>query len=140
MATHPIFDTNTIIQKRELLKPYLRVAYFPSIVFFELLSTSINQDELKLYSEWHRNFKKENKILTPTENDWWETSKTIRRLYITKAAPHSKLLKLRMDALIARVVAKQRDAFLVTEDIDDFQIIKREMNDLKVISAEEFFS
>jgi predicted nucleic acid-binding protein len=140
MATHPIFDTNTVIQKRELLGPYLRVAYFPSIVFFELVSTSINQDELKLYSDWHRSLKKDGKILTPTENDWWETSKTIRRLYVTKAAPHSNLLKLRMDALIARLVAKQKDTFLVTEDIDDFQIIKREMSNLKVISAEAFFA
>lgn len=122
------------------MEKYFGSLYFPSVVFFELVSTSINKDELKLYSEWHRDLKKADRILTPTENDWWETSKTIRRLYITKTAPHSKLLKLRMDALIARLVVKKKDAFLITDDIDDFQIIKREMNNLKVISADDFFA
>lgn len=65
----------------------------------------------------------------------WRFAEIVRRLYITKAAPHSQILKLRIDALIARLVAKQKDAFLVTDDIDDFQIIKREMSDLKVTSA-----
>ena len=113
MAIHPIFDTNTVIQYRAEIKKNFHILYFPSVVFFELVATSINQDELKLYSDWHRDLKKSDRILTPTENDWWETAKTIRRLYINKVAPQTKLLTLRTDALIARVVAKQNDAFLV---------------------------
>jgi predicted nucleic acid-binding protein len=109
-------------------------------VFFELISTSIDKSTFELYSEWHRDLKKEERILTPTENDWWETAKAIRRLYINKVAPQTKLITLRTDALIARIVAKQKDAFLVTDDVDDFQIIKREMNELKIISAAEFFA
>jgi len=116
------------------------VAYFPSIVFFELVATSINQDELKLYSSWRSEFKKSDRILSPTENDIWETAKAIRRLYINKVAPQTKLVTLRTDALIARLSVKQKDSFLVTDDIDDFLLIKREMNDLRVISADEFFS
>ena len=139
MATHPIFDTNTVIKYRGQLKPYFKIAYFPSIVFFELVATSISQVELKLYSDWHRDFKKDKRILTPTENDWWETAKAIRRLYINKIAPQTKLASIRTDALIARIVAKQKDAFIVTNVVDDFQLIKREMPDLRVISADEFF-
>jgi hypothetical protein len=116
------------------------VAYFPSVVFFELVSTSIDKSTFDLYTDWHRDFKKHNRILVPTENDWWETARAIRRLYINKVAPQTKLVTLRTDALIARIVVKQKDAFLVTDDIDDFQIIKREMKDLKIISAEEFFA
>ncbi len=140
MATHPIFDTSTVIKYRSRLKPFLRVAYFPSLVFFELVATSINQDELKLYSIWRSEFKKADRILTPTENDIWETAKAIRRLYVNKIAPQTKLVTLRTDALIARLVVKQKDAFLVTDDVDDFQIIKREMKDLRIISAKEFFA
>ena len=140
MATHPIFDTSTVIKYRSRLKPVLRIAYFPSLVFFELVATSINQDELKLYSSWRNEFKKSDRILSPTENDIWETAKTIRRLYINKIAPQTKLVTLRTDALIARIVVKQKDAFLVTDDVDDFQIIKREMPELKIISAEDFFA
>ena len=140
MDTRPIFDTSTIIKYRSQSKPFFRVAYFPSLVFFELVSTSINQDELKLYSDWHRDFKKDNRILSPTENDIWETAKAIRRLYINKVAPQTKLLTLRTDALIARLSIKQKDSFIVTDDVDDFLIIKREMRDLRVISADEFFA
>lgn len=140
MVIRPIFDTSTVIKYRSWLKPYFSVAYFPSLVFFVLVSTSINQDELKLYSDWHRDFKKDNRILSPTENDIWETAKAIRRMYIKKIAPQTKLLALRTDALIARLSVKQKDSFIVTDDIDDFLIIKREMKALRVISADEFFA
>ncbi|MCY7347849.1 MAG: hypothetical protein LH614_16755 [Pyrinomonadaceae bacterium] len=43
-------------------------------------------------------------------------------------------------ASIARLSIKQKDSFLVTDDVDDFLIIKREMKDLQVISADEFFA
>ena len=140
MDTRPIFDTSSVIKYRTEIMKYSYKLYFPSIVFFELVSTSINQDELKLYSEWHRDLKEEKRILTPTDNNWWETAKAIRRLYINKIAPQTKLVTLRTDALIARLSVKQKDSFIVTDDVDDFQIIKREMTDLRVISAEEFFS
>ena len=140
MAIHPIFDTNSVIKYRSEIEGYFHSLYFPSIVFFELVSTSIDKSTFDLYSEWHRDLKKEDRILTPTENDWWETAKAIRRLYLNKVAPQTKLVTIRTDALIARIVVKQKDAFLVTDDVDDFQIIKWEMNELKIISAEEFFA
>lgn len=140
MATHPIFDTNTIIKYRNEIENYFKINYFVSFVFFELIATSISQDELKLYSAWREKLKKSNQILSPTENDIWETAKAIRRLYINKIAPQTKLATLRTDALIARVSVKQKESFIVTDDIDDFQIIKREMNELRIISAEEFFT
>ena len=31
MATHPIFDTSSVIKYRSQLKPYFKVAYFPSL-------------------------------------------------------------------------------------------------------------
>ncbi|CAN5858481.1 hypothetical protein BH20ACI4_BH20ACI4_13050 [soil metagenome] len=139
MAIHPIFDTNTVIKYRNEMENYFKINYFVSFVFFELVATSISQDELKLYSIWREKLKKSNRILSPTEADIWETAKAIRRLHINKIAPQTKLVTLRTDALIARIVVKQKDAFLVTDDVDDFQIIKREMNELKIISADEFF-
>ncbi len=140
MATHPIFDTSSVIKYRARIKPYFKISYFPSLVFFELVATSINQDELKLYSSWRSEFKKSDRILSPTENDIWETAKAIRRMYLNKIAPQTKLATLRTDALIARLSVKQKDSFLVTDDVDDFQIIKREMSELKIISAEDFFA
>ena len=140
MAIHPIFDTNSVIKYRNEIEKYFKINYFVSLVFFELIATSISQDEFKLYSTWRKKLKKSNQMLSPTEADIWETGKAIRRLYINKVAPQTKLASIRTDALIARVVVKQKDAFLVTDDVDDFQIIKREMTDLRVISAEDFFA
>jgi len=45
---------------------------------------------------------------------------------------------LRNDALIARL-AVINDGFVVTHDIDDFQIIQKVMPNLKILSAREFF-
>ncbi len=140
MAIHPIFDTSTVIKYRNEIENYFKINYFVSFVFFELVATSISQDELKLYSVWREKLKKSNRILSPTENDIWGTAKAIRRLYLNKAAPQTKLITLRTDALIARLSIKQKDSFIVTDDVDDFQIIKREMNDLKLISADDFFA
>ncbi len=140
MVIHPIFDTSSVIKYRTEIKKYFETLYFPSMVFFELVATSINQDELKLYSDWRRDLNAEKRILSPTENDIWETAKAIRRLYLNKIAPQTKLLTLRTDAIIARLSVKQKDSFIVTDDADDFLIIKREMKDLRVISADEFFA
>lgn len=139
MVIHPIFDTNNVIKHRNEIEKYFKINYFVSLVFFELVATSISQDELKLYSVWREKLKKSGRLLSPTENDIWETAKAIRRLYINKIAPQTKLITLRTDALIARLSVKQKDSFLVTDDVDDFLIIKREMPNLKIISAEEFF-
>ncbi|MDQ2746679.1 MAG: hypothetical protein M3T96_05405, partial [Acidobacteriota bacterium] len=118
MVIHPIFDTNTVIKYRNEVENYFKINYFVSFVFFELVATSISQDELKLYTTWREKLKKSNQILSPTEADIWETAKAIRRLYLNKVAPQTKLVTLRTDALIARIVVKQKDAFLVTDDVD----------------------
>ncbi len=140
MVIHPIFDTSSVIKYRTEIKKYFETLCFPSMVFFELVATSISQNELKLYSDWRRDLNAEKRILSPTENDIWETAKAIRRLYINKTAPQTKLITLRTDALIARLSVKQKDSFIVTDDTDDFLIIKREMKDLRVISADDFFA
>jgi predicted nucleic acid-binding protein len=138
MAKSPIFDTSTIIEYSENVESLYHSALFPSIVFFELIATSIDESSFKKYSRWHSALKKADRMLTPTENDWWETSKTIRRMYLSKIAQESKLKTLRMDALIARLAVKN-DGFIVTVDFDDFALIKKAVPPLQIISAAEFF-
>jgi predicted nucleic acid-binding protein len=138
MATRPIFDTNIVINYRNQIEPVLYSAYIPSIVFFELLATSVNHSDLKTYTRWRNALNKSNQILSPTENDFWETGKSINRLYLKKAAQESKLKSLRMDALIARLAVKSKN-FIVTVDVDDFEIIKKDMDNLQIVSALDFF-
>ena len=49
-----------------------------------------------------------------------------------------KIKTLRNDTMIARS-AVIHDGFVVTHDVDDFQMIQKVMPNLKVISAADFF-
>ncbi len=139
MAKSPVFDTSVFSPFGKLIEPQIASALFPSIVFYELTATSIDETTLKKYERWRITLGKIDRVLTPTANDWWETAKSIRRLYLKKTAPASKLKTLQNDALIARLAVKNH-GFVVTMDIDDYEIIKREMPKLEVVSADYFFS
>ncbi len=138
MASRPILDTNVIIEYQEEIESIFHSVYLPSIVFFELLATSIDNSELQKYTRWRNALKKTDRILSPTEADFWETGKAINRMYLNKIAQESKLKKLRMDALIARLAVKSNN-FIVTVDVDDFEIIRKDMKSLVIVSAKVFF-
>lgn len=138
MVKSPVFDTSVFSPFGKQIEPQIGTALFPSIVFYELTATNIDESTLKKYEAWRRTLGKIDRILTPTATDWWETAKSIRRLYIKKKASVSKLRTLQNDALIARLAVKN-NGFVVTMDVDDFEIIKREMPNLDVISADYFF-
>ena len=139
MAKSPVFDTSVFSPYGTLIEPQISSALFPSIVFYELTATSIDESTLKKYESWRLALGKIDRVLTPTANDWWETAKSIRRLYLKKTAPVSKLKTLQNDALIGRLAVKNH-GFVVTVDVDDYELIKREMPKLEVVSADYFFS
>ena len=140
MAKSPVFDTSVFSPYGKLIEPQISFALFPSIVFYELTATSIDESILKKYERWRITLTKIDRVLTPTAtNDWWETAKAIRRLYIKRIFPVSKLKTLQNDALIGRLAVKNK-GFVVTMDVDDYEIIKREMPKLEVVSADYFFS
>lgn len=113
MARSPIFDTSTVIEHSLQVEVLYHSAYFASIVFFELIATSTDHGTLKKYARWRDVLNKADRILSPTEADFWETGKSINRMYLNKVAQESKLKKLRMDALIARLAVKSKN-FIVT--------------------------
>lgn len=139
MVKSPVFDTSVFSPFSRLIEPQIPYALFPSIVFYELTATSIDESILKKYERWRISLGKIDRVLTPNSNDWWETAKAIRRPYLKKSAPVSKLKTLQNDALIARLAVKNK-GFVVTMDVDDYEIIKREMPKLEVVSGDYFFS
>lgn len=139
MVKNPVFDTSVFSPFGKLIEPQISSALFPSIVFYELTATSIDETTLKKYERWRITLNKIDRVLTPTQTDWWETAKAIRRLYLKKTAPVSKLKTLQNDALIARLAVKNH-GFVVTMDVDDYEIIRREMPKLEIVSADYFFS
>ena len=110
----------------------------PTIVFFELGACPIDETVLQKYERWRKVLTKRGSLLNPSASDWWETSKAVRRLYMMKGIQHSKLKTLRNDALIARL-AVTHNGFVVTHDVDDFELIRKVMPDLHVVPAKEFF-
>ena len=139
MAKSPVFDTSVFSPFSRFIEPQISYSLFPSIVFYELTATSIDESILKRYERWRVTLSKIDRVLTPSSNDWWETAKSIRRLYLKKAVPISKLKTLQNDALIACLAVKNK-GFVVTMDVDYFEIIRREMPKLEVVSGDYFFS
>lgn len=138
MGKRPIFDTSVFPDYTRQIENLLLSCLFSTIVFYELVATSIDDSTLQKYERW-RVFANKNKLLiNPTASDWWETSKSIRRLYLMQSEQPTKLRTLRNDALIGRL-AVMRDGFVVTHDVDDFQIIQKVMPNLKIMAAREFF-
>jgi len=136
--TTPIFDTSIFSDYAKRVDEFILSILFPTVVFYELVAPSIDDAVLQQYERWRISLSRNNRMLNPKARDWWETSKAIRRLYLMKVAQPTKLKTLRNDALIARL-AVTHDGFVVTHDVDDFQIIQRVMPGLKVMSAKEFF-
>ena len=138
MAKKPICDTSVFSDYGDYIDRIILSVLFPTIVLFELVATSIDESALKKYERWRVLLNKNNCLINPTPSDWWETSKAIRRLYLMENGQPSKIKTLRNDALIARL-AVIHDGFVVTHDVDDFQMIQKVMPNLKVLAAPEFF-
>lgn len=138
MVKKPIFDTSTFPDYAARIENLLLSSLFPSVIFYELVASSIDDSTLQKYERWRVLANKNKLLINPTASDWWETSKAIRRLYLMQGEQPSKIKTLRNDALIARL-AVVHDGFVVTHDVDDFQMIQKVMPNLKVIAAAEFF-
>jgi len=138
MAKKPICDTSVFSDYADYVDRIILSVLFPTVVLFELVATSLDEATLQKYLRWRILFNKNDCLINPAASDWWETSKAIRRLYLMESEQPSKIKTLRNDALIARL-AVMHDGFIVTHDIDDFQIIQKVMPNLRFVSAREFF-
>ncbi|HSK71557.1 MAG TPA: hypothetical protein VK892_07675 [Pyrinomonadaceae bacterium] len=139
MAKKPICDTSVFSDYADYIDRIILSVLFPTIVLFELVATSLDEATLQKYERWRILLNKNNCLINLTTSDWWETSKAIRRLYLKGIEQPSKIKTLRNDALIARL-AVIHGGFVVTHDIDDFEIIQKVMPRLEIISAQEFFN
>ncbi len=138
MAKKPIFDTSVFPDYAARIEDILLSCLFPSVIFYELVATSIDDSTLQKYERWRVLANKNKLLINPTASDWWETSKAIRRLYLMNSEQPTKIKTLRNDALIARL-AVMHDGFVVTHDVDDFQIIQKVMPNLQIMAAADFF-
>lgn len=134
----PVFDASVFIAYGAPIEEEILSSLVPSVVLFELVATSLDKSLFQKYAALRIALEKKSQILTPSASDWWETSKVVRNLYLRSGEQASKVKTLRNDALIARL-AVQNKGYVVTVDVDDFQIIKKEVKDLQIMAATKFF-
>jgi len=119
--------------------------HFSSVVLYELTATTISADDLDIFERWRKWHDKNDTLITPDKNDWWETAKLIRRLrFGDKSASHGLTPKLQHahqlqnDALIARTATLAK-CYVVTKDLEDFQQFLPFLPNLEIVGDIEFF-
>lgn len=140
-----VYDTNIVINYGP---PKSLGGYFVStVVLHELAAGANDESELHLTETTRIEAEKENKLLTPTMMDWWEAGKVLYRLRQGKKSKAKgktpkmsveEVQRIMRDVMIAQTV-KRAGATLVTDNIKDFELIRRFCN-VKVISGTDFFN
>jgi predicted nucleic acid-binding protein len=117
-----------------------------AIVLEELVAGAVDAEEVKRYDAARKKFEKEGRLLVPTGEDWYLAGKVLNSLLRgLKSKAGGKTPKLHPDekarivrgVLIARV-AHRAGALLVTDNLDDFNRIKRFCN-VRLQSGQEYF-
>jgi predicted nucleic acid-binding protein len=123
------YDTNVFITR----KP----AYFPAgfvmsaVVMQELAAGAVDDSELKLLNAARLEYKKEDRLLVPTADDWWQAGKVLNSLLRglkargggrTPKLPYSEKHRIISDVLIA-ITARRAQATIVTDNLKDFATI-----------------
>ena len=140
----PLFDTNVFTAYKRLITPrdLARMA-LSMVVWYELTANTITPDDLQTYEAWRVAAQKENRLLTPTMNDWRECAKLVARARWQEKrdhhglTPRTEATKLQNDALIARA-AYLRDAVVITNNVADFRKLKEFLN-FKLTPANYYF-
>jgi len=138
------YDTNVFITRNP--------AYFPAgfvmsaVVMQELAAGAVDSSELKQLNAARRDYEKEGRLLVPTGEDWWQAGKVLNALLRGLKSKHGGLTpklsdrekhRIISDVLIA-VTARRARAMIVTDNLKDFERIKRYCN-VKTINAIQFF-
>ena len=138
------FDTSVFIA----YKPAELPAGFrmSAVVIQEMTAGAIDKSEVQFWNASRLLHEKEDTLLVPTSEDWWFAGKVINSLLRgLKSKARGKTPKLHpdeksrivRDVLIART-AKRAGAFLVTDNIAHFEMIKPFCN-VRIISGKDYF-
>lgn len=139
-----ILDTCIYIgyEKQAFAKTYSMSA----VVLQEMTVGSSNGKELRFWELTRKSLESKKLLITPNGEDWYFAGKVLNSLLrglkssnkgkTPKLSPDEKQRIIR-DVLIARTVRRE-NARLVTDNIKDFEMIKRFCN-VKIISGKDYF-
>ena len=138
------YDANIFIRYKPQSFP--RSFYMSAVVLQEFVAGANDASRLKDFERSRYEYRKNNKLLVPSEEDWWHAGLVLnalqrgRRSKKTGKIPRISLgerYRIINDVLIART-AKREGVMVVTDNVDDFEKI-RNFCDVKVISGSEYF-
>ena len=141
----PVFDTNIFLSyKHRLTDSDITRMGLSIVVWYELTATTLDQTTWQLYESWRFLAYKQDRLLTPTMNDWRESAKLVARVrFDDKRRAHGLTPKdghatqLQNDALIARA-AYLKGFTVVTENVGDFQKLQRFLK-FDLVPAKDYF-
>ena len=124
-----------------------RDIYMSAVVLQELVAGANDASRIKDFERSRYEYRKDNKLLVPNEEDWWHVGLVLnalqrgRRSKKTGKIPRMSIgerLRIINDVLIART-AKRASVTVVTDNLKDFEKIQN-FCDVKVISGSNYFS
>src|SRR6266487_3063675 len=138
------YDTNIFINRKPRQLP-LPGFYMSVVVLQELLAGAPDESAVKELNAARQSYRRANRLLVPTEDDWWEVGKVINLLQrrrkskqglIPRMSPQEKY-RITNDVLIART-ARRAGVTIVTDNVDDFKKISQFCN-VTVIRGSVYF-
>jgi hypothetical protein len=138
-VTPHVFDTSIFVRYEASLG---RADLLLSIVVFEMVAGAVDEEERKLWRGLYLVAEAQGRLLTPSPADWYEAGKILNSI-LRARKPRARIRKeelalLFRDVLIARLI-KRAQAVLVTENVKDFDLIRR-FCQIRTVSGAEFFS
>jgi len=140
-----VFDTSVIIAHKP--SKYPASFLMSAVVFQELIAGASDSSEVRRWMAFHHFCEKENRLLVPTSEDWCEAGRILNAMLRglkSKAGGRTPKLQdsekqgIIRDVMIARTV-KDAGALLVTNNVKDFQRIRKFCN-VRLMSGAEYFT
>ena len=138
------YDTNIFIRYKQ---SHPRDIYMSAVVLQELVAGADDASRIKDFERSRHEYRKLNRLLVPTEEDWWQAGLVLNALQRGRRSKKTgKIPKISVaeryriinDVLIART-AKRAGVTVVTDNVNDFLKI-RNFCDVKIISGSKYFS
>jgi predicted nucleic acid-binding protein len=139
-----VFDTSVIIAYKPTAFP--TGLLMSTIVLQELIAGAADKSEVQKWIAFYRFYEKQNKVLVPNGEDWCEAGRILNAMLRglksraggrTPKLQDSEKQSIIRDVLIARTV-KRASALLVTDNVKDFERIKRFCS-VRLIKGSEYF-
>lgn len=138
------YDTSIFIAYRpQTLPEGMRLS---AVVLMELTAGARDEQGVKNWERYRKLAEKEKRLLVPAGEDWWLAGKVLNALQRGRASrrtgripamPAAEIQRITRDVLIART-AKRAGALLVTQNVGDFELIRR-FCAVRVKSGRDYF-